>query len=212
MVVIQGMYEITEVVAASIGCVGFFICGFNIVSLTDAPDLSTVLFILSVVLLVNHVRVRLLAPVQELWRFVLELVFFYLCTQATLLYVWEQFHFLLYVVRDSVMSTRPVLNLLVDNPKLFTFLRQDSWYFLQLLIAIGITYKTVVFTKALDYALPGRRQYQYCEGLATDEIFDNFWKRPRLLSRHRRGLLDKPMSIHEELDTTFVENEESEVD
>ncbi|KAH8320078.1 hypothetical protein KR074_008700, partial [Drosophila pseudoananassae] len=163
MVIVRGMYEVTEVVAASMSCVGFYLCGYNIVPLMYPYDLSSMLFMLSVVFLLNHARVLLLAPVEQSWRFFLELGCCYLCTQLTVLWVWDPFHSQLHVLRDLIVNTRPVLNLLVDCPNLFMFIRQDCWYIVKLTAAILITYRTVRFTHALDYVLPGRRRYQYTE-------------------------------------------------
>ncbi|KAH8331803.1 hypothetical protein KR074_012528 [Drosophila pseudoananassae] len=205
MVIVRGMYEIAEVVAASILCVCCYLSGYNILPLKDAADLSTLLFILSVVFLLNHARVQLLAPVEQSWRLCLELGCFYLCTQFAVLCVWDPFHSQLHVLRDFITNTRPVLNLLGSYPKVFVFIRQDCWYILKLITAIAITYMTVHFTHALDYVLPGRRRYQYTDRVAPDQIFDEFWRRPRLLSRRRIISKPKPKSIREELNKSLID-------
>ncbi|XP_017094242.2 uncharacterized protein [Drosophila bipectinata] len=200
MILVRGYFEIAELLAAFFGSVIFYLSGFYIVPLKDAPDLSTILFILSVVLLLNHARVNLFAPLDELWRLFLELGCFYLCTQFIVLCVWEPFHFLLHVLRDSLMNTRPVLNLLVDYPKVFVFLRQDCWYFLKLLTAIAITLMTVNFTHAWDYVY-GRRRYQYVERALRDRKYVDFYKRTRRYINTRI----KPRWIREELKKSLID-------
>ncbi|KAH8401243.1 hypothetical protein KR009_004027, partial [Drosophila setifemur] len=163
MVLVQGKYQISELAAALIGCVVLFMGNCNLLPLQHPPDLPGVLFVLSSVILLHHLRVVRLPPVQELWRFLAELLCFYLATQMLILVVWDQFHNLLNIVRDSLMNTRPVLNLLVNTPKVFVFMRQNFCYLVQVLVALITTHSAVMFTQAMDYALPGRRQYQYID-------------------------------------------------
>jgi len=171
MVIVQGMFEISELAAGSIGCVGLYMAGCNALPMQHVPDLPAALFVLSTVFLLHHLRVMNLPPLQELWRLLLELVAFYMGTQILVVLVWQQFHNLMDKVRDTALNTRVAMNLLEINPKLFMFMRQDVCYFLMLIVSLVCTYKAVKVTHSLDYFLPARRIYRYYADQAEDEIF-----------------------------------------
>ncbi|EDW91753.1 uncharacterized protein LOC6531213 [Drosophila yakuba] len=179
MVVVQGMYEVTELVAGSVGCVGLYMAGCNALPMEHVPDLPAALLVLSTVLILHHLRVLNCAPLQELCLLLLELFGFYVCTQVVVV-VWHQFHNIMNVLQDIAVNTRTALYLLEGYPKLFMFIRQDVCYFVKLIMSLACTYKAVTVTHALDYALPHRRTYRYYENKSTDE---NFGDGPRRSTR-----------------------------
>ncbi|KAH8358210.1 hypothetical protein KR084_008174 [Drosophila pseudotakahashii] len=169
MVIVHGMFEISELAAGTIGCVGLFMGGCNALPMQHAPDLPAALFVLSTVFLLHHLRVESFKPLLELWRLVLELLVFYLCTQILVVLVWQQFHNLMDMLRDEALGTRLAINVLESYPRVYMFMRQDVCYFAKLIVSLVCTYKAVKVTKALDYALPRRRTYRYYVDQATDE-------------------------------------------
>ncbi|KAH8291308.1 hypothetical protein KR054_010530, partial [Drosophila jambulina] len=163
MVIVRGMYEITELVAGCIGSVGLYMAGCNVLPLKYVPDFPAALFVLSSVVVMHHVRVVTYPPVQKLWRLLLELVGLYIATQVLVALIWEQFHALLDVSRDAVLNTNLGLVFLKHFPRLIMFVRQDVCYFAQLVLSVMVTIKAVAYTRSLDYVLPERRIYQYYE-------------------------------------------------
>ncbi|EDW48343.1 uncharacterized protein LOC6609672 [Drosophila sechellia] len=175
MVVVQGMYEVTELVAGSVGCVCLYMAGCNALPVEHIPDLPSALFVLTTVLVLHHLRVMNCAPLQKLWILLVELLVSYVCTQVVVL-LWLQLHRLMNELRDQAVNTRMGLHLLETYPKVFMFLRQDVCYFGQLIMSLACTYKAIMVTHALDYALPNRRTYRYYETNAMD---DNLGDGPR---------------------------------
>ncbi|XP_041563664.1 uncharacterized protein LOC108144527 [Drosophila elegans] len=175
MVVVRGMYEITELAVGCVGCVGLFMAGCNALPMQYVPDLSAALFVLSTVFLLHHLRVVIMPPLQELWRLLLELVGFYFCTQILVVLVWQQFHTLADKLRDAALDTRMAMDLLERHPKVFMFMRHDFCYFGKLLVSLLCTYKAVSVTRALDYALPHRRTYRYYEDQAAYDDCGDSW-------------------------------------
>ncbi|XP_017049942.1 uncharacterized protein LOC108094022 [Drosophila ficusphila] len=173
MVLVRGMYETSELAAGCIGCGGLYMAGCNLLPMQHVPDLPAALFVLSVVVILHHLRVVSLPPLKELWRLLLELVVLYLCTQGLVLIVWQQFHSLIDTLRDAALSTRMAMDLLGSHPKVFMFLRQDLCYFGKLLVSLLCAYHALTFASALDYAIPQRRSYRYYEDLTTNENFAN---------------------------------------
>ncbi|XP_016976155.1 uncharacterized protein LOC108042408 [Drosophila rhopaloa] len=171
MVIVQGMFEISELVASCVGCVGLYMAGCNALPMQYVPDLPAAVFVLSAVFLIHHLRVVNLPPLQELWRLLLELVAFYLCTQVLVVIVWQQFHTLMNMLRDAALDTRMAMNLLERHPKVYMFMRQDVCYFGKLFVSLLGAYKAVSVTHALDYAFPRRRAYRYYE---DQDAFENF--------------------------------------
>ncbi|XP_017078691.1 uncharacterized protein LOC108112872 [Drosophila eugracilis] len=161
MVVVQGMYEITELVAGSIGCVGLYMAGCNALPMDHISDLPAALFVLSTVFLLHHVRVINWPPLQELWRLLLELVVFYMSTQLLVWVVWHQFHNFTDILRDLILNTRLAMNILESFPKIYMFLRQDVFYLGKLIVSLACTYKAIKVTHVLDYAIPRHRAYRY---------------------------------------------------
>lgn len=177
MVIVRGMYEITELAAGCIGSVGLYMAGCNVLPLQYVPDLPAALFVLSTVIVLHHWRVVTYPPVQKLWRLLLELVALYVATQLLVAFIWEPYHALVDVVRDAVIDTRLGLILLQNFPKFIMFLRQDVCYMGQLVLSLVVTIKAVTYTRSLDYVLPQRRIYQYYDSQATEETFS--WAGPR---------------------------------
>ncbi|XP_016947233.1 uncharacterized protein LOC108022674 [Drosophila biarmipes] len=171
MVIVQGMFEISELAAGSIGCVGLFMAGCNALPMQHVPDLPAALFVLSTVCLLHHLRVMNWPPLQELWRLLLELLAFYLGTQIVVVLVWQQFHNLIDILRDTALNTRLALSLLESYPTVYIFMRQDVCYFVKLIVSLACTYKAVKVTHALDYFLPARRIYRYYADQAEVGIF-----------------------------------------
>jgi len=181
MVVVQGMYEVTELVAGSVGCVCLYIAGCNVLPMEHIPDLPSALFVLTAVLFLHHLRVMNCAPLQKLWLLLLELLVFYMCTQVVVL-VWLQLLSHMNKLRDNAVNTRTGMYLFETYPKVFMFLRQDVYYLGQLIMSVACTYKAIMVTHALDYALPNRRTYRYYE---TDENLGDGPRRPTRKSNQR---------------------------
>ncbi|XP_016994588.3 uncharacterized protein [Drosophila takahashii] len=179
MVIVHGMFEISELAAGTIGCVGLYMGGCNALPMQHVPDLPAALFVLSTVFILHRLRVVNCQPLQELWRLVLELVVLYLCTQILVVLVWQQFHNLMDMLRDEALSTRLALNLLESYPRVYMFMRQDVCYFGKLIVSLACTYKAIKVTQALEYALPRRRNYRYYADLATDENFADGSRSPK---------------------------------
>ncbi|EDX15588.1 GD15436 [Drosophila simulans] len=175
MVVVQGMYEVTELVAGSVGCVCLYMAGCNALPIEHIPDLPSALFVLSTVLVLHHLRVMNCAPLQKLWILLVELLVSYVCTQVVVL-LWLQLHRLMNELRDQAVNTRMGLHLLETYPKVFMFLRQDVCYFGQLIMSLACTYKCDNGHSCPGLRPTNRRTYRYYETTAMD---DNLGDGPR---------------------------------
>ncbi|SPP74890.1 uncharacterized protein LOC117592586 [Drosophila guanche] len=163
MILIRGQYETAQLGAAIIVYVIMFLCGCNVVTFHYVPDLPTVLFLYTLVLLSHHLRVLFLRPVQNTWQFLLELAGAYFISQLAILIIWESFYAVLDLCRMSLESTVFFQKIFHISPTLFFHLRHDPIYLLKLMVAVYSAIKMTVLTKANEYAMACCRTMSYYE-------------------------------------------------
>ncbi|BFG04859.1 uncharacterized protein DMAD_03721 [Drosophila madeirensis] len=163
MILLRGQYETAQLGAAIIVYVIMFLCGCNVVTFHYVPDLPTVLFLYTLVLLSHHLRVLFLRPVQNTWQFLLELAGAYVISQLAILIIWESFYAVLDLCRMSLESTVLFQNIFHISPTLFFHLRHDPIYLLKLMVAVYSAIKMTVLTKANEYAMACCRTMSYYE-------------------------------------------------
>ncbi|KRF97517.1 uncharacterized protein Dwil_GK27524, partial [Drosophila willistoni] len=161
MLFIRSTQEIWELKAAVLCCVGLFLMNANVLRMKNPADVPSILITLSTVMLLHLFRLKKIGAVHKTWQVIVNIFAYYVCNQIVIALIWEQFGAALGIFYGNLVKNPKVLALFVKNSVWLNIIARCFVYSTKLVVALLITYKSVKWSRALDYIFPWRRTRTY---------------------------------------------------